>query len=212
MASWQQIEQEVLAWAQANPGQNAIDPVRKQKLNALQALTGRPVLIYAADFLNPKLPPELADFLYINLRDKDNFVDLTQNVTGDAIDLLIQSPGGSAEATESIVTHLRSRFTDIRVLVPGTAKSAATMLAMAANELALDEVSELGPTDPQMIIGNRPSPAGAIRKQFQMAVETLQQNPANIVAWAPILQQYGPSLLVECENHINLSIEVCPGC
>ena len=40
------------------------------------------------------------------------------------------------------------------------------------------------------------------------AVDDLQANPGLMPAWLPILQQYGPSLLVECENHIALSEEL----
>jgi ClpP class serine protease len=48
---------------------------------------------------------------------------------GKDLDLIVHSPGGSPEATEAIVTYLRSKFNDIRVIVPQAAMSAATMLA-----------------------------------------------------------------------------------
>jgi hypothetical protein len=162
-------------------------------------------LIYAADFLNPKLPQNLSQLLSINLSDKDQIADAIDGIPGEAVDLLIQSPGGSAEATEGIVNYLRAKFNDIRILLPGTAKSAATMLSMAGNTLVMDDLSELGPTDPQMIINGRYSPAGAILKQFQKAQEELKTDPANMPAWLPVLQQYGPSILVECQNHLDLS-------
>ncbi|HKZ02268.1 MAG TPA: ATP-dependent Clp protease proteolytic subunit [Pyrinomonadaceae bacterium] len=206
MASIKQIMDETQAWAIAHPGLNPHDGLRKQKIDALKALTRRPLLIYAVDFLNPKLPPQLASQMSsINLGDKDYFSDLTDNVSGNEIDLLIHSPGGSAEATEGIVTHLRSKFDNIRMLIPGTAKSAATMLAMAGNQLVMDDLSELGPTDPQMVINGRFSPAGAILKQFQKAENDLKADPAKIAAWLPVLQHYGPSILIECQNHIDLS-------
>ena len=205
MSNIKQILDEVQAFALANPGQNAFDAIRKQKIDQLKAKTGRPVLIYASDFLNPKLPPNLSQLLAINLTDKDQIDDAIANIPGNEIDLLIQSPGGSAEATEGIVNLLRYKFSNIRVLLPGTAKSAATLLAMAADELVMDALSELGPTDPQMIINGRYSPAGAILKQFEKAQEELKNDPANMPAWLPVLQQYGPSILVECQNHLNLS-------
>lgn len=205
MASTKQIKDETQAWAAANPGLNPFDGLRKEKIAALKAITGRPLLIYATDFFNPKLPPQLSQILSINLSDKDTFADIADNIGMREIDLLIHSPGGSAEATEGIVSYLRSRFDHIRVLVPGTAKSAATMLAMSANQLVMDELSELGPTDPQMVINNRFSPAGAILKQFQKAQEELKSDPGKIAAWLPVLQLYGPSILVECQNHLDLS-------
>lgn len=76
---------------------------------------------------------------------------------------------------------------------------------MAGNNLLLDELSELGPTDPQMFINGRYSPAGAILKQFEKAQEELKKDPSTIGAWLPVLQLYGPSILVECQNHLDLS-------
>ena len=163
--------------------------------------------MYAADFTTPKVTftPQLQQLINITLADKDYFPSITQNVAGKAIDLLVHSPGGFAEATESIVSHLRSQFDEIRVLVPGAAKSAATMLAMSANVLVMDELSELGPTDPQMVINGRYSPAGAILKQFETAERELRADPAKIAAWMPVLQQYSPSILQECRNHLDLA-------
>jgi hypothetical protein len=79
------------------------------------------------------------------------------------------------------------------------------MLAMSADQLLMDEVSELGPTDPQMVVNGRFSPAGAILKQCELATSELRADPARMAAWLPDLQYYGPSLLVECKNHLDLS-------
>ena len=160
------------------------------------------------DFLNKGKVQVAGSDMLIDLSDVERFKEIIDATPGENVDVLIQSPGGSAEATESIVELLRSRFGNIRFLVPGVAKSAATMLTMAGDSILIDESSELGPTDPQMIINGRQSPAGAIREQFKRAEKDLKTTPALMPAWLPILQQYGPSLLVECENHIALSQEL----
>lgn len=121
----------------------------------------------------------------------------------------MHSPGGTAEAAESIVDLLRARFTNIRFIIPNAAKSAATMLAMSGNTLLMDERSELGPTDPQMIF-NRDgqivvAPAHDIQKQFIMAKKEISNNPQILPSWLPILRQYGPSLLAECDRSLSLS-------
>ena len=73
---------------------------------------------------------------------------------GDAkeLDLILHSPGGSPSAAEGIVSYLRSRFDDIRVIVPLKAMSAATMVACAANQIVLGKHSFPRPTVPQMLV------------------------------------------------------------
>ena len=67
----------------------------------------------------------------------------------NGLDLLMHSPGGSPDAAEAVVNYLRSKFTDIRVIIPQAAMSAATMLACAANRIVMGKHSSLGPIDPQ---------------------------------------------------------------
>ena len=81
----------------------------------------------------------------LSLNDKDAFDEITRNLPGDVgLDVLLHSPGGSAEATESIGELLRARFNSVRFIVPSLAKSAATMLTMLGDQILIDEVGELG--------------------------------------------------------------------
>jgi hypothetical protein len=127
---------------------------------------------------------------------------------GPNLDLVLHSPGGSAGAAEAIVTYLRSKFDHIRIIVPHMAMSAATMIACAANEIVMARHSFLGPIDPQLLIqtglGPRYVPAQAILDQFQRALQDAA-DPVKLRAWAPMLSQYGPDLLVTCQNLVTLS-------
>jgi ClpP class serine protease len=124
------------------------------------------------------------------------------------VDIILHSPGGSAEATEMIVHYLRSKFTHIRVIVPQAAMSAATLLACAADVITMGQHSALGPVDLQFLVsgssGTRLVPAQAILDQFEKAKVDCQ-DPKLLGAWAPMLTQYGPALLVQCENALTLS-------
>ena len=73
---------------------------------------------------------------------------LASTLEGDKLGLILRSPGGSPEAPEAIVLCMRSRFSDVRVVVPQLAMSAATMIACAADEVVFGKHSFLGPTDP----------------------------------------------------------------
>lgn len=135
-------------------------------------------------------------------------MEVVHGLTGDSLDLVVHLPGGSAEATESIVTYLRSKFRDIRVLIPHAAMSAATMLSCAANRLVMGKHSFIGPIDPQFIVqtelGRKSVPAHAILEQFAMAQQQCR-DPALMPSWIPMLRQYGPALIVECQLAMQLA-------
>lgn len=197
MATWQEITNEITA---SNP-----DTVRRTKLAALQQLTGRPVILYAVDMFNRLKIQSTGEDISIDLSDKIGFIEAIRGLEGTELDVVLHSPGGSPEAAESIVHLLRSQFQNIRFIIPNIAKSAATMLVMSGDEIILGDNAELGPTDPQMIINGRFNPAHAIIKQFDNAKKELSKSNEALPAWLPILQQYGPSLIVECENAIDLT-------
>ena len=130
-------------------------------------------------------------------------MEAVSNVEERKLDLFLHSPGGSPEAAEAIIEYLRTRFDHIRAVVPLAAMSAATMMALACDEIVMGAHSQLGPIDPQLTIhtpeGPRSAPGQAIIDQFALAKKECQ-DPAAIGAWLPILRFYGPGLIAIC-NH-----------
>ncbi len=183
----------------------AYDIVRRKYIVALQKQTGRNVVLYATDWTLGQIPPQL---ISINEEDIHAMMEVLHGLKGPSLDLILHSPGGSAEATEAIVSYLRSKFLDIRVIVPQAAMSAATMLACAANRIVMGKHSFLGPIDPQMILdtplGLKGVPAQAILEQFKKAQKECR-DPELLPSWLPMLSQYGPALLIECEEALGLS-------
>ena len=174
--------------------------------------TQRPLLIYLADFLNGQKAALSGGEISIVLSDKDGIVETTRKLPPGPLDVILHSPGGSLEATESIVDILRSKFSEIRFFIPNAAKSAATMLALSGDEIYLASSAELGPIDPQMILrkdgGYTQSAAQAIIDQFEGAPKDISSNPSKLPAWIPILPMYGPSLYQDSKNAIKLSKEI----
>lgn len=200
MATYEQIANES---AKTDP-----DTVRRDILKKISALTSRPLILYAVEMFNQgkiNASPLGNQAITINLSDKNGFSEALRNIEGDSIDIILHSPGGSPDATESIVDMLRSKFKSVRFIVPSIAKSAATMMCMSGDEIILGDNAELGPTDPQMVINNKQSPAHGIIEQFNNAKNELAKNNKALSAWIPILQQYGPSLLAQCDAAIKLS-------
>lgn len=66
------------------------------------------------------------------------------------IALVIDSPGGSANHAYKIANLFRQRCGGFQAIIPDYAKSAATLLALGANEIILGSQGELGPLDAQI--------------------------------------------------------------
>jgi len=181
--------------AAARGGQPDFDGIRRAFLGTLFQLTTRPCIIYYTDWLAGGSPESA-----ITLEDMQAMMEVCNGVPGPELDRILHTPGGSAEATASIVGYLRQKFTDIRVFVPVAAMSAGTMWSFAGNKIVMGKHSQLGPIDPQLLVGDRYVPTRAIVEQFDRAKDEIEKNPATLAAWYPILQQYGPGLLAECED------------
>ncbi len=199
MATWQEINRDIQT--------RGPDVVRREKLVKLSNITGRPLVVYAVEMFNLQKVVAAGgeQSISIVLSDVSGFTEALRAINENEIDVILHSPGGSPEATESIVSMLRRRFESIRFIVPLVAKSAATMMAMAGDEIILGDNAELGPTDPQMVINGKASPAHAILQQFKEAKTELSKSNSSLPAWLPILEQYGPSLVAQCNDAINLS-------
>ena len=174
------------------------------KVNAITAFTKRPLIIYgsACTVSGKGVPPAK---LQIDSSDYVGFHEMLEGLTGPNLDVIVHSPGGYPDATESIVEMIRRKFSHVRFIVPSYAKSAATMMAMSGDEIILSEDAELGPIDPQMLTPNGVSPAEAIKEQFERASKEILLDGKKLTIWLPILQPLGPALLVQCDNAIALS-------
>lgn len=208
MPSWGGVLAEITGLLKNNP--SALDLVRRKYLASQYTHSKRAVILYATKWTEPDpgVPPDLVS---VGEGDIPGFMECAHGVKEKALDLILHSPGGNPAAAEACVEYLRARFDHIRVFVPHAAMSAATMIACAADEIVMGEHSFLGPIDPQLImqtpLGPRMVPAQAILDQFEKA-KLECADPAKLPVWLPMLQQYGPDLLVQCENVLALSQEM----
>lgn len=207
MPIWSEILAEI-GETQQKRGAPDFDGVRRKYLLKLHQHTGRHVILYASAWLQKETRSASAS---VGAEDIHALMEVTHGAEGSKLDLILHSPGGSPEAAEAIVSYLRSRFSHIRVIVPNLAMSAATMIACAADEIVLGKHSFLGPTDPQILIptglGARWVAAQAVLDQFDKAQKE-SSDPKKLSAWFPMLSQYGPELLVNCEAALKMSREL----
>jgi len=208
MPRWGQILNEIKQAVQ-NGDKAAFDTIRNKYLRELSEFTGRNTIIYATRWTSGDAPPNL---ISINDEDIHAFMEAIYGLHDDSLDLILHTGGGSAESTDAIVSYLRQKFSDIRIIIPQAAMSAGTMLACAADKIVMGKQSSIGPIDPQFIlqtaVGIQSIPAHAILEQFKQAQEDCAKNPKNLNSWMPMLSQYGPALLVRCNDQIEFGREL----
>jgi len=93
---------------------------------------------------------------YIDIQDSEAVLRAIKLTDDDVpIDLILHTPGGLVLAAEQIANALSRHPARVTVFVPHYAMSGGTMLAIAADEIVMDENAVLGPVDPQL--GNFPA-------------------------------------------------------
>lgn len=78
------------------------------------------------------------------------------------IDVLLVTPGGSAEQVAIFVQTLRDRFEKVNFIIIDKAMSAGTIFIMSGDEIVMSKESRFGPIDPQIILNGRFVPAQSI--------------------------------------------------
>lgn len=93
---------------------------------------------------------------YIDIHDSEEIlraIKLTdKNIP---IDIILHTPGGLVLASEQIANALKKHQAKVTVFVPHYAMSGGTLIALAADEIVMDENAVLGPLDPQL--GTKPA-------------------------------------------------------
>lgn len=88
---------------------------------------------------------------YINIEDSEAVLRAIKMTDNDVpLDLILHTPGGLVLAAEQIALALRKHPAKVTVFVPHYAMSGGTLIALAADEIVMDENAVLGPVDPQL--------------------------------------------------------------
>ncbi|OBK85271.1 hypothetical protein A5649_02695 [Mycolicibacter heraklionensis] len=165
----------------------------------------RNVILYASAFLQkPDIP---GTYLMITNEDLNGLMSVIYKMDcSKGVTLVLHTPGGVTVAAETMVSYIRSKFSDVEVIIPTFAMSAGTMLCLSADRIVMGRQSQLGPIDPQMSVGGgRSMSARAVTEQFERAKAEILQDVATAHVWAPIMQSHGPALLQEAQNALDYS-------
>ena len=93
---------------------------------------------------------------YIDIEDSEAILRAIRLTSSDVpLDVILHTPGGLVLAAEQIAAALCRHKAKVTVLVPHYAMSGGSLIALAADEIIMDENAVLGPVDPQ--IGQYPA-------------------------------------------------------
>lgn len=107
-----------------------------------------------------------------------------------ALDVVLCSDGGDPHAAYRAVNFLRARTISLDVLLPGRAKSAATLIALAADVIWFAHQGELGPLDLQVAHPTRPGEYVSSLDAWKTILELEQSFSGKVIG--PLLAQLHP--------------------
>lgn len=88
---------------------------------------------------------------FIDIQDSEAVLRAIRLTSPDVpIDIILHTPGGLVLATEQIANALLKHPAKVTVFIPHYAMSGGTLIALAADEIVMDENAVLGPLDPQL--------------------------------------------------------------
>ncbi len=88
---------------------------------------------------------------FIDMEDSEKVLRAIRLTPDDMpIDIILHTPGGIVLAAEQIARALKRHPAKVTAIIPHYAMSGGTLIALAADEILLDENAVLGPVDPQI--------------------------------------------------------------
>lgn len=127
---------------------------RKELLKEWSKIRNRPIITYVTSIRNGSQANICSDSI-------SEIINIINRISKEfkEIDFMIISNGGDPITSYHIINILRERFDYITVVVPYVAFSAATILAIGADDILMHPFSNLGPVDIQLTVW-RPNSLG----------------------------------------------------
>ncbi|MFQ5452337.1 MAG: hypothetical protein ACE5DQ_02120 [Candidatus Paceibacterota bacterium] len=174
---------------------------RQEHILRIQKKTGHRLLVYFSAQRGAIAPDDI-----------QGFADLLEKLEGkdNDLDLLLQTNGGDIDPAEKIVYMCREKARTLRVIVAERAKSAGTLIALAADKIVMGYASELGPIDPQIFVPQLGEylPAHSYLDGLKHIADTIDVDDVKqITIYMPLLDKLSPQLLDYCRKAIERSEE-----
>jgi ClpP class serine protease len=179
---------------------------RKHLFHKIEKIVKKPVVTFFTSFTYP-----------VSLSDKD--VDMLAGILqmmdlSNGLILVISSPGGDGLAAERMIKVCRSYSGtgEYCAIVPGKAKSAATMVCFGASKIYMGTTSELGPVDPQVTLREGDAykrfSVFNIVESYKELFEQAAQAQGNLEPYLQQLSLYDAREIKEFESALSLSEDI----
>jgi serine dehydrogenase proteinase len=174
---------------------------RKAQLRRIAEFRQRDILAYAADSGKAAQAP-----VALNNSDLIPITDQLSNLPGQAIDVVLETGGGSGETAEDVVHLLRQKYPHVAFIVPGMAKSAGTIMVMGGDEILMEPgSSSLGPIDAQIQYEGKSFSAEAFLKGLENIKDEVTRTNSLNRAYIPMLQRISPGEIQHAENALSFA-------
>jgi hypothetical protein len=120
----------------------------RRAIKEIENIRNRPLICYVSNVVRQNVKAPIS----INSEDDLPFTELLSTTTRSekGIDILLVTPGGSAQQVDKFVNILRSRFDNITFILPNVAMSAGSIFIMSGDNIIMSSTSYFGPIDPQV--------------------------------------------------------------
>jgi len=180
---------------------------RSKIYEEIEKIIGIPLISYFTSFSYPVM---------IDDDDADMLEGLLQKTDlSNGFALMISSPGGDGLAAERIINICRtySGTGDYITIIPGKAKSAATMICLGSSKIILSGTSELGPIDPQFVEidkdgTRRVFSAYNLVSSYKKIFENAIKETGRIEPYLQALDIYDARQIEQCLSEMELSQDI----
>lgn len=179
---------------------------RRDLYKKLEKLARLPIISFFTSF---KYPVALEDSDADMLEGVLQKCDLSKGFA-----LLLSSPGGDGLAAERIINICRSYSGtgEYKVIIPGKAKSAATMVCLGGSSLIMGKTSELGSIDPQIVYAEKDRVKRFsiynIIKSYEELFSNAVKEQGNLEPYLQQLANYDAREIEEFQAQLDLSEDI----
>lgn len=176
--------------------EETIKDTLNKRLRKLEEYFEADVIFYYGE-IQPSLEKAFRDFIEQLKIDKE--------FDRNRLIVFLNTPGGSAETVEKMVSVIRFHYDEVYFIVPDYAMSAGTILCMSGDRIYMDYTSSLGPIDPQVYNGKNWVPALGYLDKVEELIEKSSNNELTEAEFL-ILQKIDLAELRSYEMARNLTI------